>query len=97
MKKRPDFACLLKNLQAQDFRKSQVAYYVECKRLGLPDKELVFNDLYSEKGISRFVTVEHQYGKGCPSASMIGYMQDMEPDDILKEVNDLRKPVQCPR
>jgi len=91
MKKRPDFACMLKDLQAKDFRKSQVAYYVECKRLGQPDKDLVFNDLYSEKGIARFMTAEHQYGKGCPSASMIGYVQDMEPDDILKEVNACAK------
>ena len=88
MKKRPDFACVLKDSQAPDFRKSQIAYYTECKRLGKPEKELVFNDLYSEKGIARFMTVEHQYGKGCASASMIGYMQDMDPDDILEEVNE---------
>ena len=87
LKKRPDFACVLKDAQAKDFRKSQVAYYVECKRLGTPELELVFNDLYSEKGILRFLTIEHQYGKGCSSASMIGYIEDMAPDQVLQEVN----------
>ena len=63
-------------------------YYTECKRLGSSDGGRVFNDLYAGKGISRFLTEEHAYGKGCKSASMIGYMQTMEPDDILREVNE---------
>ena len=91
MKKRPDFACMLKDLQAKNFKSSQITYFVECKRLGIPENKLVFNSLYSEKGIARFISVEHQYAKNCPSASMIGYIQNMEPDNILTEVNKFAK------
>jgi len=86
--KRPDFSWLLFNEQAADPLRSEMKYYTECKRLGSPDGGRVFNDLYSGEGILRFMTAEHAYAKGCQSASMIGYMQTMEPDDILAEVND---------
>jgi len=87
LKKRPDFKCILKNEQASDFRYSQVTYYLECKRLGANDGELLFNEFYSEHGIHRFVHIEWGYGKGCASASMVGYLQNMEPETILSEVN----------
>ncbi len=87
IKKRPDFKCLIVNAQASDPRRSQMAYYLECKRLGTPEDGLVFNQLYSEKGINRFVIEEHEYAKGCDSAAMIGYVQNMTPDEILAEVN----------
>lgn len=86
LRKRPDFVCAIKDMQAADYRRSQVSYGIECKRLGKMEDGLVFNDLYSEKGISRFMTVEHQYAKGCASASMIGYLQDMDPDTVFDEV-----------
>jgi hypothetical protein len=85
--KRPDFTCLLFNEQAADPLRSQLKYYLECKRLGSPEGGMVFNQLYSEKGVSRFMTQEHAYAKGCQSASMIGYIQTMDPHDILQEVN----------
>lgn len=87
LRKRPDFACKMKDEQARDLHKTQISYQIECKRLGKPDGKLIFNDLYSEKGIARFREAEHQYGKNCGSAAMIGYVQDMPHDDILQEVN----------
>ncbi len=87
LKKRPDFKCLLKNEQASDFRLSQVAYYLECKRLGANDRELLFNEFYSEHGIQRFIHIGWGYAKGSTSASMIGYLQNMEPEKVLSEVN----------
>jgi hypothetical protein len=86
LRKRPDFICAIKDMQVKDFRHSQVSYGIECKRLGKMEDGLVFNDLYSDKGISRFMTDEHQYAKGCPSASMVGYLQDMDPDTVFDEV-----------
>lgn len=91
LRKRPDFAYNMKDEQEPDFRKSQVCYQLECKRLGTPEGQLVFNDLYSEKGVARFRDVEHQYGKNCDSATMIGYVQDMPHEDALKEVNAFAK------
>jgi hypothetical protein len=85
--KRPDINCQLFNQQAANPLLSQWKYYTECKRLGPPEDGLVFNSLYSEKGIARFMTAKHAYAKGCKSAAMIGYLQTMGPDDILKEVN----------
>src|SRR5438105_1190778 len=32
--KRPDFACAMANPQAADYLKSQVTFWLECKRLG---------------------------------------------------------------
>ncbi len=85
--KRPDINCQLFNQQAANPLLSQWKYYTECKRLGPPEDGLVFNSLYSEKGITRFTTAEHAYAKGCKSAAMIGYLQMMPPEDILNEVN----------
>jgi hypothetical protein len=87
LRKRPDFACTMKDMQAVHPSLSQVSYYLECKRLGRQEGDQVFNDLYSEKGIARFMTEEHQYAKGCESAAMIGFVEDMEPDAVLREVN----------
>jgi hypothetical protein len=87
IKKRPDFCCIMKNEQAEDFRQSQVNYYLECKRLGQAEGKWVLNENYSEHGMTRFMRTDWGYGKGCASAAMIGYMQNMEPDTVLEEVN----------
>ena len=88
LKKRPDFACAITNEQAPDFRRSQIRYSLECKRLGRAEGGWVLNENYSERGMLRFIQTDHGYAKGCSSAAMIGYMQNMEPDDVLGEVND---------
>jgi hypothetical protein len=85
--KRPDFTWLLFNQQAGDPLRSEMKYYTECKRLGSPESGRMFNDLYSGEGIARFTSEEHAYAKGCRSASMIGYLQTMEPDEVLADVN----------
>jgi hypothetical protein len=87
MKKRPDFSCVLNNPLEADFRKSQVSYNLECKRLGDPEGSWILNENYAEHGMSRFTHIDWQYAKGCVSAAMIGYLQNMDPDDVLNEVN----------
>lgn len=85
--KRPDINCQMFNEQAANPVLSQWKYYTECKRLGPPENGRIFNGLYSQEGIARFITTEHAYAKGCRSAAMIGYMQAMPPGEILDEVN----------
>ena len=85
--KRPDFACGLTNPQAADFRKSQVTYCLECKRLGVAAGKWVFTENYCEHGMLRFRQTAHSYAKGASSAAMIGYAQSMPEDDLLTEVN----------
>jgi hypothetical protein len=87
MKKRPDFSCVLNNPLEVDFRKSQVIYNLECKRLGDSEGTWILNENYAEHGMLRFTHVNWQYAKGCVSATMIGYLQNMAPDDVLNEVN----------
>jgi hypothetical protein len=85
--KRPDFQCGFVNLQESNDDQASMFYTIECKRLGRPASRWVFNVNYVEKGVVRFVTEEHGYGKGTPSGAMVGYIQSMEPDDVLGEVN----------
>jgi hypothetical protein len=92
LRKRPDFLCMIVDEQAVDDRLSQIKYFWECKRLGQPARGRVFNDLYSQEGISRFRARTHCYAKGCPSACIVGYMQTMQPDQILNEVNGYARP-----
>lgn len=85
--KRPDLTCLVVNAQAASLEESQLCYYLECKRLGMPVNAWVFNENYSEHGIRRFVDHDWEYAKGCQSGAMIGYVENMAPNDILNEVN----------
>jgi hypothetical protein len=88
MKKRPDFSCVLNNSQEADFRKSQAIYSLECKRLGNPERDWILNQNYAEYGMLRFTQEDWQYAKGCVSATMIGYLQNMAPNAVLNEVNN---------
>ena len=58
-------------------------YDIECKRLGAKSlsKEYVVN------GIIRFTKKTHRYGQYTSSGMMIGYIQDMNIQTILDEVN----------
>ena len=87
LKKRPDFLCILINEQAINPQESQVTYTLECKRLGQAESSWVLNENYSEFGMRRFMEADHSYAKGCSSATLIGYVQNMELDDVLAEVN----------
>ncbi|MTJ08782.1 hypothetical protein [Anabaena sp. UHCC 0204] len=63
-------------------------YEIECKRLGKKDiSGRSFVAEYVNKGILRFTTSTHRYGQFTSSGAMIGYVQDMELQDILNEVN----------
>jgi len=87
LRKRPDFGCIITDSQAADFRRAQIGYHLECKRLGKAEGNWILNENYSEHGMCRFMREESGYAKGCASAAMIGYMQNMEPGDILTQVN----------
>jgi hypothetical protein len=83
----PDFQYMFKNYNEDGSDYISLSYCIECKRLGKPQKGRIFNALYVSTGILRFVSVNHSYGLNTPSGCMIGYIQNMEMDDILREVN----------
>jgi hypothetical protein len=63
-------------------------FHIECKRLGSstsPSWE--YNKKYVENGIRRFISDSFHYGIDSPSGAMVGYIEDMEFDDILTQVN----------
>ncbi len=87
---RPDFQWELKNEQARTREEYQRFYAMECKRLGAPSSpSWVLNKQYVTDGIKRFTRREYSYGspRSNPSASMIGYIQNMKLENILLEVN----------
>lgn len=85
--KRPD--CLWGYIDhLADVSRSAKHYVLECKRLGKPVRsDWVLNQNYINHGVLRFINESHGYGKSCASGTMIGYIQSMEPDDILAEIN----------
>ena len=87
--KRPDFQCGFANRMEPDPDRADMFFVIECKRLGCANRtDWVFNVNYVAHGICRFVEADHGYGKGAPSGAMVGYIQSMEPAQILQEVND---------
>ena len=63
-------------------------FALECKRLGLPTSTShVLNKEYVEEGIHRFILEEKGYGKGSESG-MVAYVENMEFEDILRQVNE---------
>jgi hypothetical protein len=87
--KRPDFQWGVCDHQEPDPEKSDKYYTFECKRLGTPSSSSwVLNENYVLNGISRFINAEWGYGKSSRSGAMIGYIQNMNENDILIEVNN---------
>ena len=86
--KRPDFSCGFYDHQESDPDKSAKFYVIECKRLGLPSSSWILNKNYVQYGICRFIEPEWGYGKSVSSSAMVGYVQSMELQDILAEVNN---------
>ena len=85
--KKPDFYWHLIDDQA-DEEHCEKRFVLECKRLGKPSSSSwVFNSNYIKEGVRRFITSPHEYGKGDDASGMIGYVQNMELQDILDEVN----------
>ena len=62
-------------------------FVLECKRLGKGNSSWNLNKNYVEKGMKRFVSFPYEYGKGDSASGMVAYIQDMDFDDILSEVN----------
>ena len=59
-------------------------YILEAKRLGSPSsRQCILNENYVFHCIKRFILPEWGYSKSMSSGAMIGYVQDMELDDIL--------------
>ncbi len=84
----PDFYWGYLDDMEPDPRRSARNFYIECKRLGKPPRaDWILNENYVHHGICRFITKEHGYAQGEQSAAMVGYVQSMELDDILREVN----------
>jgi hypothetical protein len=87
-KKRPDFTCKLVNTFAETAEEHEISFHVECKLLGHPTSHTwILNKNYVTKGIKRFDSRSHEYGKRASSGMMLGYITSMTPDEILSEVN----------
>ncbi|MHA2062609.1 MAG: hypothetical protein ACW963_10020, partial [Candidatus Sifarchaeia archaeon] len=84
---RPDFYWDIMDHQAEE-EFCERRFVLECKRLGKPSsKSWNLNENYVQNGIRRFITQPHEYGKGDDTCGMVGYIQNMTFDEILREVN----------
>lgn len=90
--KRPDFTCKLCNPYATSKEDHEISLHVECKCLGFPTSpSWILNKNYVLRGMKRFDCNTHKYGKRASSGIMIGYIVNMKPIEILKEVNHYRQ------
>ena len=92
IRKRPDFTCKFSNPWACSPEEYEIAFHVECKRLGThtsPSWNL--NEKYVINGIKRFDCSIYEYGKRAPSGMMIGYIIGMTPEVLEKEVNRYKR------
>lgn len=85
--KRPDFQWSITDINEADPLKSSKQFVLECKRLGTPKNNWILNSNYIEHGINRFISNVYGYAEGAESAAMLGYVQSMKGDDILREIN----------
>lgn len=84
----PDFIWAWHDDAEDDWSLATHHYRIECKRLGkATSSDWVLNRNYIHHGIQRFLTQQHGYAKGERSGAMVGYVQDMDFDSILVEVN----------
>lgn len=85
----PDFQWSFIDHAAEDPRRGAHYFIIECKRLGSPPRsDWILNQNYVQHGIMRLVRPEHGYAKNEPSGAMVGYLESMDPDDILTDVNE---------
>jgi hypothetical protein len=88
--KRPDFTCGYHDdsLPNEAFDQADFYYAIECKRLGTPTSaNWLFNKNYVEYGIARFEHPDWGYAAGSSSGMMVGFVQTMDPEAILADVN----------
>jgi hypothetical protein len=98
-RKRPDFKWGICDHSEPDPDRSFKQYDIECKRLGAPTKKSpgwYFNRNYIVNGVVRFTMVKWSYGQATSSGAMIGYIQSMGMNQILKEVNASAKSISIP-
>jgi hypothetical protein len=62
-------------------------FVVECKRLTKATKNWNYTEQYVHAGVARFIAVEHAYGKDARAGAMVGYLQAMDVEQALIEVN----------
>ncbi|NCR25670.1 MAG: hypothetical protein GPJ20_06460 [Microcystis aeruginosa BS13-10] len=87
--KRPDFQWGICDTNETNPERMDKFYILEAKRLGSPSSSRwILNENYILKGINRFILVEWGYRKSVSSGAMIGYIQNMELNEILNEVNE---------
>jgi len=91
IRKRPDFTCKRCNSYAETSEEYEIPFHIECKRLGAATSpQWKLNENYVTKGISRFDSPIHEYGKRACSGLMVGYMINMNPATIEAEVNSFQ-------
>ncbi len=91
-KTRPDLSWSLSNLQAETPGQYVRRFDIECKRLGKPTSSShVLTSEYYRQGIRRYIEVDHSYGLNADTGAMVAYVQNMEMDDLLAEVNELTR------
>jgi len=83
----PDFYWTLMDHQANN--NCYRTFVLECKRLDKKSESSnwEYTEQYVIAGILRFFLEEKGYGKGCETGAMAGYVQEMEFDKILSEIN----------
>lgn len=91
-RKRPDFTCKLSNPEADSAAEYEIPFHIECKLLGAPtSRTWILTENYVTRGIKRFDSPTHEYGKRASSGMMVGYLISMTPEGILEEINSYQK------
>ncbi len=72
-------------------------YVLECKRLTRRSPSWSYTREYVHSGILRFITEGHGYGKGASGGAMVGYLQQIEIERALSEVNESAAAAGIPR
>lgn len=84
---RPDLCWTIMDHEA-NYPDCYRTFALECKRLGMQtSKNWILTEQYVIEGILRFFQEDKGYGKGCETGAMVAYIQNMELEEILSEVN----------
>lgn len=93
----PDFLWGYIDQTELDSRRQAKHFIIECKRLGNPTrKDWILNQNYVNYGVLRFIQAGHAYAISEKSAAMVGYVESMDFDDILGQINDAGALVSLP-
>ncbi len=84
---RPDFTCKLVNTLANSYDTHTISLHIECKRLGEKTGSWDLKRNYVRRGVNRFNSRKHEYGKQATSGMIIGYIVSENKPDILNAVN----------